>query len=35
MSLHDKITDILASAVENKECAGINVLVRRHGEEVL
>ena len=35
MSLHDRITDILASAVENKECAGINVLVRRHGEEVL
>lgn len=35
MSLHDQITDILAAAVENRECAGINVLVRRHGEEVL
>ncbi len=35
MSLHDTITDILAAAVENKECAGINVLVRRHGEELL
>ena len=35
MSLHDQITDILAAAVENQECAGISVLVRRHGEEVL
>ncbi len=35
MSLHDTITDILAAAVENHECAGVNVLVRRHGEEVL
>ncbi len=35
MSLHDQITDILAAAVENHECAGINVLVRRHGEEML
>ena len=35
MTLHDQITDILAAAVENRECAGINVLVRRHGEEVL
>ena len=35
MSLHDQITDILAAAVENHECAGVNVLVRRHGEEVL
>ena len=35
MSLHDTITDILAAAVENRECAGVNVLVRRHGEEVL
>ncbi len=35
MSLHDKVTDILAAAVENGECAGANVLVRRYGEEVL
>ena len=35
MSLHDQITDILATAVNNQECAGISVLVRRHGEEVL
>ncbi|MBQ8554591.1 MAG: beta-lactamase family protein [Clostridia bacterium] len=35
MTLHDRITDILATAVENGECAGINVLVRRYGEEVL
>ncbi|MBQ8200664.1 MAG: beta-lactamase family protein [Clostridia bacterium] len=35
MTLHDQITDILAAAVENRECAGVNVLVRRHGEEVL
>ncbi len=35
MSLHDQITDILASAVENRECAGVSVLVRRHGEEML
>lgn len=35
MSLHDTITDILAAAVENQECAGVNVLVRRHGEEIL
>ncbi|MBQ4581034.1 MAG: beta-lactamase family protein [Clostridia bacterium] len=35
MSLHDQITDILAAAVENRECAGVNVLVRRHGEEIL
>ena len=35
MTLHDQITDILAASVENQECAGINVLVRRHGEEVL
>ncbi len=35
MSLHDQITDILATAVENGECAGISVLLRRHGEERL
>ncbi len=35
MTLHDQITDILAAAVENHECAGVNVLLRRHGEEVL
>lgn len=35
MSLHDQITDILAAAVDRHECAGVNVLVRRHGEEVL
>ena len=35
MTLHDRITEILASAVENGECAGVNVLVRRYGEEVL
>ncbi len=35
MTLHDQITDILAAAVENGECAGVNVLVRRYGEEIL
>lgn len=35
MSLHDQITGILAAAVERHECAGVNVLVRRHGEELL
>ncbi len=35
MTLQDKITDLLATAVENHECAGVNVLVRRFGEEVL
>ena len=35
MSLHDTITGILSAAVENRECAGISVLVRRHGEELL
>ena len=35
MTLHDRITDILAAAVENRECAGANVLIRRHGEEIL
>ena len=35
MSLHDTVTDILAAAVENHECAGANVLIRRHGEEIL
>ena len=35
MSLHDQITDILAAAVSNQECAGVNVLIRRHGKELL
>ena len=35
MSLRDQITDILAASVENRECAGVNVLIRRHGEELL
>ncbi len=35
MNLQDQITDILAAAVEKGECAGVNVLVRRFGEEVL
>ena len=35
MTLHDRITAILAAAVENRECAGANVLIRRHGEEIL
>ncbi len=35
MTLHDRITDILAAAVENRECAGANALIRRHGEEIL
>lgn len=35
MTLHEQITDILASAVEAQECAGISVLVRRCGEEML
>lgn len=33
MTLHEQVTDILASAVEAQECAGISVLVRRCGEE--
>ena len=35
MSLHDIVTGILAAAVENHECAGASVLIRRHGEEIL
>ena len=35
MKLHDRITDILAAAVADRQCAGISVLVRRYGEEVL
>ena len=35
MPLHEQVTDILASAVEAQECAGISVLVRRCGEEML
>ena len=35
MSLHDTITDILAAAVEEKQCAGTNLLIRRHGEGLL
>lgn len=35
MSLHEQITDLLASAVENGECAGISVMVRHCGEELL
>ena len=35
MTLHEQVTDILASAVEAQECAGISVLVRRCGEEML
>ena len=35
MTLHDRITSILAAAVEEKQCAGANVLIRRYGEEIL
>ncbi|MGN0755019.1 MAG: serine hydrolase domain-containing protein [Aristaeellaceae bacterium] len=35
MKLQAQINDILAAAVKNHECAGANVLIRRHGEEVL
>ena len=35
MTLHEQVTDIRASAVEAQECAGISVLVRRCGEEML
>lgn len=35
MKLQAQINDILAAAVRNHECAGTNVLIRRHGEEVL
>ena len=35
MTLHEQVTDILASAVEAQECAGISVLVRRCGERLL
>ena len=35
MKLHDQITEILETAVKNGECAGVNVLVRLHGQEVL
>ena len=35
MKLQAQINDILAAAVRNHECAGANVLIRRHGEEVL
>ncbi len=35
MTLQDKVTDILAAAVENDECEGLKGLVRRFGEETL
>ena len=35
MKLHDRIVNILEMAVKNGECAGANVLVRLHGQEVL
>ncbi len=35
MKLQERIEQILAAAVENHECAGANVLVRRNGEELL
>lgn len=35
MTLHEQVTDILASAVEQQECAGISVLIRHCGEEIL
>lgn len=35
MKLLEQVHDILAAAVDNRECAGANVLIRRHGEEVL
>lgn len=35
MTLHEQVTDLLASSVAAQECAGINVLIRRCGEEVL
>ena len=35
MSVHDTVAQILSAAVANHECAGANVLIRRHGEEVL
>ena len=35
MELQTTVSQIVASAVANRECAGASVLVRRHGEEVL
>lgn len=35
MELQTTVSQIVASAVANRECAGANVLIRRHGEEVL
>lgn len=35
MTLHEQVTDLLASAVKAQECAGISVLIRRCGEEML
>ncbi len=34
-ALREQVTDLLAETVENGECAGVNVLIRRCGEEVL
>ena len=35
MILQDRIKAILSAAVTNRECAGANILVRRHGKEIL
>ena len=35
MKLQDQLTDLLAEAIENRETAGLNVMVRRCGEELL
>ncbi len=35
MNLHETVTELLFDSVEKKECAGVNLLVRHHGEEVL
>ncbi len=34
MILHERIAGILSSAISEAQCAGITVLIRRHGEEV-
>ena len=35
MTLQERIQNIIADAVQNGECAGANVLVRKHGESIL
>ncbi len=35
MTLQERLNAVLAAAVENKECAGVNLLVRKDGEDLV